>query len=264
MFLDCRFSSDIWLQSDFTSHDFFSEGIAHNWIKNNVATTCSFLFFSGLWWTWRHRNLMCPSQETWTLPRITFQIHITADILAETFRPVPIQQTDITMRWNNNNCNCTVLNVDGSCLGSPIRAAYGGIFRNSAGLYTSGFSGFIATTTDIFFAELTAIHKCMLLVVEKGIETMVCYSDSLLSIKLLTDHASRYHAYAVLIHDIKDLLSSRNFSIHHCLREGNQSADFLAKLGATSNEEFSIRSTPHPNLLPLIRLDAMGTAFPRA
>jgi len=122
------------------------------------------------------------------------------------------------VRWNNNNCNCIVLNVDGSCLGSPIRAGYGGLIRNSAGLYLLVFSGFIATTTDILFAELTATHRGMLLAVEKGIEDMVCYSDSLLSIKLLTDHASKYHAYAVLIHDIKDLLSSRNFSIHHCLR----------------------------------------------
>ena len=207
---------------------------------------------------------MCISQENWTLPRITSQIHNTASTLAETFGTTSGQQTDITVRWNHTNCNCIVLNVDGSCLGTPIRAGYGGLIRNFAGLYHVGFFGYIAATTDILFAELTAILKGMQLAVEKGVETMVCYSDSLLSIKLITDHASKYHAYAVLIQDIKDILSSRNYSIHHCLREGNQSADFLAKLGATSNEEFSIHSTPPSDLLPLIRLDAMGTAFPRA
>jgi ribonuclease HI len=112
--------------------------------------------------------------------------------------------------------------MDGSCLGVPIRAGYGGVIQNSAGYYLLGYSGFIPTSTDILFAELTAIYRGLLLAVEMGIEDMACYSDSLLSIRLLTDHASKYHAYAVLIQDIKDLLSTRNFSIHHCFREGNQ------------------------------------------
>lgn len=100
--------------------------------------------------------------------------------------------------------------------------------------------------------------------VDKGIEELVCYSDSLLSIKLLTEHTSSYHAYAVLIQDIKDILSPRNYSIQHCLRERNQCADFMAKLGASSNEDFTIYSAPPADLLPLIRNDAMGTYFPRA
>jgi len=122
---------------------------------------------------------------------------------------------------------------------------------------------FHRNTSDILFAELTAIQRGMLLAVEKGFKEIVCYSDSLLSIKLLTERASHYHAYVVLIQDIKDLISSRNFTIHHCLREGNQCTDFMAKLGATSNEEFSVHNSPPSDLLPLIRSDAMRTAFPR-
>lgn len=91
------------------------------------------------------------------------------------------------MRWNNNNFDCVVLNVDGSCSGSPIRAGYGGIFRNSAGLFLSGFSGYLASTSDILMAELTAIHHGMLLAMDLGIDDMVCHSDSLLSIQLLTE-----------------------------------------------------------------------------
>ncbi|XP_024630825.2 uncharacterized protein [Medicago truncatula] len=117
----------------------------------------------------------------------------------------------------------------------PIRAGFGGLVRNSAGFYLSGFSGFVLTSTDILFAELTAIHRGLLLAVELGIEELVCYSDSLLSISLITGHASNLHVYAVLIQDIKDLLSSRSFTIHHCLREGNQCTDYMAKIGANSN-----------------------------
>jgi ribonuclease HI len=168
------------------------------------------------------------------------------------------------LMWNNNNFNCAVLNVDGSCLGTPIRAGYVGIIRNSAGFFLTGFSGFIASTSDILMAELTAIHRGLLLAVESGIDELVCYSDSMQSVKLLTEHASLYHAYAVLIQDIKDLLQTRNFSLHHCLREGNQCADLLAKLGANSNEDYVKHASPPSDLVPLIKIDATGTLFPRA
>jgi len=95
-----------------------------------------------------------------------------------------------------------VLNVDGSCLGVPPRAGFGGIIRNSAGFYLSGFHSFISTSTDILLVELTAIQRGLLIAMEMGIEELVCYSDSLLSISLLTGHASKFHAYAVLIQDI--------------------------------------------------------------
>nr|ABN09005.1 hypothetical protein MtrDRAFT_AC172101g8v1 [Medicago truncatula] len=54
-----------------------------------------------------------------------------------------------------------------------------------------------------------------------GLEDLVCFSDYQLSINLITGDASKFHAYAVLIQDIKDILAAHNFSIQHTLREGN-------------------------------------------
>ena len=236
----------------------------HSWLKNNATGAHSSTFPVGLWWSWRHRNQMCLSHDTWSLTKILCHIQNTAASIDSTFHIALVLLSDRLVRWNNNNYNCVVLNVDGSCLGTPTRASYGGVIRNSACFDISGFSGYLAATSDILFAELSAIHCGLLLAVEAGIEEMVCYSDSMLSINLVTDQASNFHAYAVLIEDIKDLFSTRNFSIHHCLREGNQCADFFAKLGATSNEEFTSHVTPPNDLIPLIRNDAMGTLFPRA
>lgn len=191
-------------------------------------------------------------------------IHSSISVINVSYQAASARSSQTLVRWNNSNFSGVVLNVDGSCLGAPIRAGYGGILRNSAGFFLQGFSGFIEATTDILFAELTAIHKGLLMAAENGIEEMICYTDSLLSVKLLTNSSSRFHAYAVLIQDIQDLLLSTNFSIQHCRREGNQCADFMAKLGAISNEEFARHTTPPYDLIPLIRLDAMGTAFPRA
>ncbi|XP_024640718.1 uncharacterized protein [Medicago truncatula] len=168
------------------------------------------------------------------------------------------------VKWNQGNHQCLILNVDGSCLGTPIRAGFGGIFRNNVGAYLSGYSGFIPESTDVLLAELTALHQGLLMAAAMGIEELSCYSNSLLSINLITGTASNYHAYAVLIQDIKDLLSAQNYSVHHCLREGNQCADYLAKLGASSNEECLVHASAPQELLVLLQMDAIGTLFPRA
>ena len=261
---DCIHSKSIWIQSGFTDQTFFHESDAPSWIRSHATSDRATTYLACLWWSWRNRNQMCLSAESWSLTRIHIQIQNTVETIRTAMLSATTTRPDRMVRWNNNNYNCFVLNVDGSCLGSPIRAGFGGLIRNSSGFFLTGFSGFLATITDILFAELTAIQRGILLAIDAGIEDMVCYSDSMLSIQLLTTRTSTYHAYAVLIQDIKDLLSTRNFSIHHCLREGNQCADFLAKLGATSNEEFSTYDTAPNDLIPLIRNDEMGVLFPRA
>jgi len=59
-------------------------------------------------------------------------------------------------------------------------------------------------------------------------------------------------------------LGSRIFSLHHSLREGNQCADLMAKLGASSDVELTIHSSPPKDLLPLLRRDELGALFIRS
>jgi hypothetical protein len=66
---------------------------------------------------------------------------------------------DRYIKWNNNNYCCVILNVGGSCLGSPVRPRFGGIIRNTFGHYLASFSGFIPETSDILLVELYAIYK---------------------------------------------------------------------------------------------------------
>lgn len=83
-------------------------------------------------------------------------------------------------------------NSDGSCLGTPIRVGYGGLIRNNAGLFLSGFSGFIHDSTCILLAELTTIHKGFRLAIDMGLDDLVCFSDSQLSVNLITGAVSKY------------------------------------------------------------------------
>ena len=47
--------------------------------------------------------------------------------------------------------------MDESCLGNPQRAGFGGLIRNNAGFFISGFSGHNAHSNDILLAELYVI-----------------------------------------------------------------------------------------------------------
>jgi len=153
--------------------------------------------------------------------------------------------------------------VDGSCNGVPIRIGFRGVIRNSSVNFISGFSGFISRSQDILFAELTALHQGLILAINLNCGNLACYSDSLLTVNLIKDDLPQYHVYDVLIQNIKDLINSRNYSLQHSLREGNQCADFMAKLEASTNDVLSIHSSPPQGLQPLLRMDELGSLFVR-
>jgi hypothetical protein len=81
-----------------------------------------------------------------------------------------------------------------------------------------------------FEIVLAIIYQGLLLAKHLGILELVCYSDSLLCVNLLKDPTLRFHVYAFLIQDVKDLMEQSNIIVCHTLREGNQCAYFLAKL----------------------------------
>lgn len=88
------------------------------------------------------------------------------------------------------------------------------------------------------------------------IADLTCYSDSFLSINLITSNTSKFLVHAVLIQEIKDLFSQANYSFHHTLREGNQCAYYFAKLGASSDVGLLLHPSPPDDLLPFLRNDA--------
>jgi hypothetical protein len=100
--------------------------------------------------------------------------------------------------------------------------------------------------------------------VSMGIEELVCFSDSQLAVNLILGEASKFHAYAVTIQNIKEIIASHGYTILHTLREGNHCVDFLAKLGASSNEDLLVHQSPPHGLIDMIKNDAMGACFLRA
>lgn len=131
-------------------------------------------------------------------------------------------------------------------LNNPIRAGFGGLLRHQTGRWITAFSGYIAGTSDILLVELYAIHRGLLLAREMNFQEVFCYTNSLHCVQILKELTLRFHKYATLIQDIKDLLNPDWLaSIDHTLREGNSCADFLAKIGASSTR--GVCCSHHPS-----------------
>jgi hypothetical protein len=94
-----------------------------------------------------------------------------------------------------------------------------------------------------------AIYQGLILAKSMNIIELVCYTDSLHCINLPKGPTMRYHVYAILIQDVKDLIGQSNVIVCHTLREGNHCADFFAKLGANSNTELVYHTFPSADLL---------------
>jgi len=103
----------------------------------------------------------------------------------------------------------------------------------------------------------------LLLAKDLEIINLVCCSDSLHCINLIKGPFLEFHMYGVLIQDIKELIEQSFVTVHHTLREGNQYADYMAKLEASSNNEITNHPSPPDGLLNLLETDEAGTLFPR-
>jgi len=232
---DCTFSVRLWHHLGFTNADFFSLLLMLMIGLEGELRVLRLSFFSvGVWCSWRHRNLMCMGGKTWSLKRLSSNIKNSIESILVNFpSSATAATTNRYTRWNNNNISGAILNVDGCCHGTPTRTGFGGILRNDSGLFIAGCSGFISDSNNILLAELSAIYHGITMAKDLGYAEFACYSDSLVCINLINGPIERYHIYVVLIQDIKHLLHQINVTVSHTLREGNQCADFMAKLGVT-------------------------------
>jgi len=71
------------------------------------------------------------------------------------------------------------------------------------------------------FVELYTIYQGLLLAKNMCITGLICYFNSLHRINILNGSPMRFHDYAFLIQDIKELLEQGNVMMNHTLRKGN-------------------------------------------
>lgn len=165
--------------------------------------------------------------------------------------------------WFQRDRNGLILNVDGSSLGNPGPAGFGGLVRNSEGGWLVGFSGHIGHS-DVLKAELNGILNGLKIAWERGYRNLLCYTDSMNAKTLIQDQSIDFHRYATIVQEIRDLLNLPwSVDLLHTLREGNMCADHLAKLGATCDTKLLIFENPPPDLQVALAGDAAGIFYPR-
>jgi hypothetical protein len=108
--------------------------VPHDWLKAGLLGTHSLTFDVIIWWVWRHRNMMCLSQDNWSIHHLVFHFQS----MVATFNNCLIinpssAKEDIFIKLNHNNHSNVILNVDGGCFGSPARDGFGGLLRNYVG-----------------------------------------------------------------------------------------------------------------------------------
>ncbi|KAL6494930.1 hypothetical protein OROGR_030849 [Orobanche gracilis] len=159
--------------------------------------------------------------------------------------------------WKMPPLDWIALNVDGSSLGNPGNAGFGGLLRDSNGAWISGFLGAIGITNNLH-AELMGLLHGLQLTWENGYRKFICYSDSMDALSLINRFLPVHHHYSPVVLSIQDLLQ-RDWEVvlKHTLREGNFCADLLAKMGANSSSNLTIIHVAPPGISPLLLADAM-------
>lgn len=104
------------------------------WMKNELQKDSQPLFTACVWWVWRARNSHCIAKEitpSWKLQIAIQNLHETIKVC---FHGADINEhSHQWVRWHSSRQQATILNVDGSSLGNPGKAGFGGIIRNSDG-----------------------------------------------------------------------------------------------------------------------------------
>lgn len=168
-----------------------------------------------------------------------------------------------TIAWQQPGDGRVVLNVDGSALTNLGKAGFRGLVRNNHEDFLWGFYGSVGVS-DILRAKMLALLHGLTLCWEEGYPLAVCYSDSMETVRLVHGGVPVHHREANEIKLIQRLMSRTwQVQLHHRWREGNYYADYLAKIGAHSDESLVRLDAPPTGMSTLLLADTMGVCFPR-
>ncbi|KAK7251106.1 hypothetical protein RIF29_34021 [Crotalaria pallida] len=264
---DCPSAVRFWQFYGFSEDQFFFTSDLQSWLRTFLTGPKDMFFGVIIWWIWRSRCMIIFGDEQWSffsvchfissmLSDINQYSHISSSIVGASSSPRMVS-------WSKPVNEAWCVNVDGSSLGNPGPAGYGGLIHSSNGEWLCGFSGHVGHATNLQ-VELYVVLQGLMLAKELNCSSVVCQSDSMEALHLIQDGNHDMHQYACIIYYIRSLFR-QDWVVNsvHRLCEGNQYADILAKLGASSSDRWKIWPLPPIGLAPLLLADSMGLAFIR-
>lgn len=156
------------------------------------------------------------------------------------------------------------LNTDGAAKGNPGEAGAGGIIRGPRGELFEMFAancGVYSSTK----AELLAVMRGLATAWNGGHRSVRLTIDSLVVAQLLEGEISRTSPYFYIIRKCKELLQKPGWrvTIHHCYREANRAADWLANYGVGLNARMVLLSATPADLRDILLEDWSGVGLLR-
>lgn len=137
--------------------------------------------------------------------------------------------------WHPPLTSWLKVNTDGAVLKNPIKAACGGIFRNSFG-FTVGCFAQKLDTESAFIAEIYGAMIAIEIADQNNWLNIWLETDSMLLVMAFKSAhmvpCSLRNRWANCL----ELTKNMNFLVSHIFREGNSCADSLASLGLDCNE----------------------------
>jgi hypothetical protein len=91
-----------------------------------------------------------------------------------------------------------ILNVEGSALTNPRKAEFGGLVRNHEGSFQLSFYSSVRIS-NVLHGEKKSLLLDIKLCWQTSFKKLLCFSDPLNVIKLLTMGTNRFHPYANLV-----------------------------------------------------------------
>ncbi|XP_028100952.1 uncharacterized protein LOC114300280 [Camellia sinensis] len=149
------------------------------------------------------------------------------------------------------------MNTDGNARGDPGDGGFGGLIRDEKGIWICGFYGKL-TKCSCIEAEIWAIYRGLTIAFEKGYKDLIIETDSMDAIDMQKKKVEVISSLRSLVEDSKFLIRRCGYTLQHVLREGNLSADGLAKMGADQDEPLVVMEDAPDGIRSQVVADLIG------
>ncbi|KAL7260021.1 hypothetical protein ACSBR1_005811 [Camellia fascicularis] len=235
-----------------------------NWLESNLENKLSAnldltLFAATLWQIWKDLNKkVFDNVDFYWYQSIVLSSKYASDI-KEAFRPSILHSSicDVVIDWCPPCVGRLKLNTNGSIKGDPGEGGIGGLIRDERGMWLVGYYGKLDVCTSLE-ADLWGIYRGLTIAFEKGYKDLTVEMDSSSAIELLKEGSVVSSSVRSLVEDSKFLMQRCGYTIQHVLREGNNSADGLAKLGANQAEPLVVLDEAPVEIRGLVIVDMVG------
>ena len=170
------------------------------------------------------------------------------------------------VNWRPPPTDLFKLNTDSSVEGNPGPVGAGGIIRDHTSGWIKGFSRKIRITNSLS-AELWGLRDGLVLTHQFNIKKIIIELDAKAVLELV--HPAKFtslshHPYGALITDCRSFIQDfEEVNLQHTFREGNATADLLAKAGKSLLCPFVLFDDPPLFAVSQVLADCRGVKYPR-